>query len=362
VLEARRNPKGLGSLEEKRLMEGDYVFPELEKLSQGERDILLDSAALLFLEHNVCFRETDPLGGKSYLVFPELINLKKPPLDDEQQTQDSVAYTVSGAVENVYASLVVLLGYTQTFTRTNQWQNQARYVMGDGSTCGFRQETNQEGELELVLYSGINVPKPGRKVFEGLFESFLARRNLTVFRYEPVICSNEHTINRAVVRERLRDDKGFAFCAECGEKVALQKAYEPIQLTQTERRKVEEQRWFADRRTQFEQAIFQVMSFVKDQKLVVPECFISYAWGDKEQERWVERNLAPDLQKAGIQVVLDRWENARIGEQRDEHGLRSSRRGGVDFKPAVGHERAKGKRAAIAVGGRKDLVAAAFTA
>src|SRR6185436_8904061 len=73
VLEARRNQKGLGSLEEQRLMASEYSFPELEKLSQEERDVLLDSAALLFLEHNVCFRETDPLGGKSYLVFPDLI-------------------------------------------------------------------------------------------------------------------------------------------------------------------------------------------------------------------------------------------------------------------------------------------------
>src|SRR5205085_2754956 len=103
--------------------------PELENLSPGERDILLDSAGLLFLEHNVCFRETDPLSGKSYLVFPELINLRKPVLKDEQPTEDGMAYTISGAVKNVYASLVVLLGYTQTFTRTDQWHNQARYEM-----------------------------------------------------------------------------------------------------------------------------------------------------------------------------------------------------------------------------------------
>jgi GTPase SAR1 family protein len=313
VLEARRNPKGLGSLEEKRLMAGEYSFSELEKLQLGERDILLDAAALLFLEHNVCFRETDPLGGQSYLVFPELINLKKP-LEDEQPTTDGVAYTVSGAVENVYASLVVLLGYTQTFNRTNQWQRQARYVMGDGSVCGFRRESNRDGDLELVLYFGPNVPKPGQKVFEGLFESFLARRNVTVFRYEPVICPNGHTINRAVVHERLRGAKGFAFCAECGEKAVLQKAEEPIQLTQTERRKVEEQQWFAAQRTRFEQAVFQVMSYVKDRKGKAPECFISYAWGAQERERWVERNLATDLQKAGINVVLDRWENDRAGK------------------------------------------------
>ena len=135
VLEARRNEKGLGSLEEKRLLAGEYPFRELEGLSPGEREVLLDSAALLFLEHHVCFRETDPLSSQSYLVFPDLINLKKPAVDEEQPINEGVAYTVNGAVENVYASLVVLLGYTHTFTRTDQWRNQARYEVGDGSSC-----------------------------------------------------------------------------------------------------------------------------------------------------------------------------------------------------------------------------------
>jgi GTPase SAR1 family protein len=312
VLEARRNQRGLGSLEEKRLLAGEYGFRELEKLTEDEQSILLDSAALLFLEHNVCFRETD-LGAQSYLVFPELINLKKPVLAGDE-TEDSVAYTVSGAIENVYASLVVLLGYTQTFTRTNQWRNQARYEVGDGLICGFRQDEEGEGELNLVLYFGTNVGQPVRTLFQGLFESFLARRNLSVFRYEPAICANGHTLNRAVVRERLRGGGTFAFCAECGDKVVLPKADEPIQLTQNERRKVDEQRWLADQRTRFEQAIFRLSSYVEDQKLVRPECFISYAWGDREQERWVERNLAADLQKAGVGVVLDRWENDRAGK------------------------------------------------
>lgn len=45
----------------------------------------------------------------------------------------------------------------------------------------------------------------------------------------------------------------------------------------------------------------------------MPDCFISYAWGDDRHERWVEHQLAKDLANAGITVVLDRWENARIG-------------------------------------------------
>ena len=315
VLEARRNPKGLGALEEKRLLAGGYAFPELADLRAGERDVLLDSAALLFLEHNVCFRETDPLRMEPYLVFPELINLKKPP-EEEKATEDGVAYTVSGPTENVFASLVVLLGYTHTFTRTSQWQNNARYEVGDGLVCGFRQEAERDGELDLVLCFGPAVGPPVRRLFQGLLESFLARRNLTVMRYEPVRCSNAacgHLLDRSVVRQRMKEGKTFAFCNECGEKLALPALAEPIQLTRALAAEVETQRRVAEQRTRFEQAVFRVQAYVADQKIKPPECFISYAWGAPEHERWVEKRLAADLQKAGIGVVLDRWHSARIG-------------------------------------------------
>jgi len=311
VLEARRNPKGLGALEEKRLLAGDYDFHELKDLPEGERDVLLDSAALLFLEHNVCFRETDPLRMEPYLVFPELINLKKPP-EEEQATEDGVAYTVSGPTENVFASLVVLLGYTHTFTRTSQWQNNARYEVGDGLACGFRQEAERDGELDFVLCFRPDVGPPVRTLFQGLFESFLARRNLTVMRYEPVRCSNAecgHLLDRSVVRQRSKEGKTFAFCNECGEKLTLPKMAEPIQLTREVQAEVESQRRAAEQRTRFEQAVFRVQAYVTEQKIKPPECFISYAWGEPTHERWVEKRLATDLQKAGIDVVLDRWHN-----------------------------------------------------
>lgn len=312
VLEARRNPKGLGALEEKRLLAGGYDFPELRDLQASERDVLLDSAALLFLEHNVCFREIDPLRVEPYLVFPELINLKKP-LEEDAATEDGVAYTVSGPTENVFASLVVLLGYTHTFTRTAQWQNNARYEMGDGLACGFRQESERDGELDFVLSFGPTVGAPVRTLFQGLFESFLARRNLTVMRFEPVRCTRKHLLNRAVVREAMQNGDKSTFCSKCGEQVILPAMAEPIQLTQAVQAKVDLQRQAAEQRTRFEQAIFRVRAFTVEQKITPPECFISYAWGVSEHERWVEKRLATDLQKAGIEVILDRWHNAQIG-------------------------------------------------
>jgi small GTP-binding protein len=313
VLEARRNPKGLGSLEEQRLLSGEYKFPELEKLTEAEKDILRDSVAVLFLEHNVCFRETDPLNSRTYLVFPELINLRKPLIEDDAPIEDGVAYTVRGAVENVYASLVVLMGYTQTFTRTNQWRNQARYEVGEKYVCGFRLEDERAGELDLVLHFGTNTPDPVRKLFQSLFESFLIRRNLIVRRFEPVFCINGHTLNLAVVRQKMSSGTKFIFCNDCGEKIMLPEADKPINLTNRQAKEVETNRRVADQRLRFEQVLFRLKSYVMDQDITPPECFISYAWGNSDQELWVERSLATDLQKAGITVVLDRWENARIG-------------------------------------------------
>lgn len=312
VLEARRNVKGLGALEESRLLSGGYDFPELRELHDGDRDVLLDAAALLFLEHNVCFRETDPLRMEPYLVFPELINLKKPS-EKEAPTEDSVAYTVNGPMENVFASLVVLLGYTHTFTRTNQWHNNARYEVGNGLVCGFRQETGQDGELDFVLCFGAQVGTPVRTLFQGMFESFLSRRNLTVLRHEPVQCSKGHPMNRTIIREAMQDGDEYAFCRKCGERLLLPKMEEPIQLTRDVQADVELQRRAAEKRTRFEQAVFRIQAYVTEQNITPPECFISYAWGVPEQERWVEKRLATDLLKAGIVVVLDRWHNAQIG-------------------------------------------------
>src|SRR5207244_10263307 len=132
VVEERRNANGLGALEEQRVLDGGYRFPELDGLSKSDRELLLDATIVAFLENRLtyrCFREM--LGETRLLVFPELMNLKKPQIEDYPTVED-MAYTVTGANENTYAALVVLLGYTNAFLRTDQWHNQARYEFQDG--------------------------------------------------------------------------------------------------------------------------------------------------------------------------------------------------------------------------------------
>jgi small GTP-binding protein len=170
VLLAGKDPRELGVLSEAQLLRGGYGFPELTELESGEREILMDAAIARFLQHNICFRET--LGNETLLIFPGLIKQKRPLVEDIETAED-VSYIARGAVENAYAALVVLLGYTPAFTRINQWQNQAQYEMGQDEVCGFRQIEEHEGEIELILYYGSIAPAYARNMFQGLFESFL---------------------------------------------------------------------------------------------------------------------------------------------------------------------------------------------
>jgi GTPase SAR1 family protein len=312
VLEARGNPKGLGSVEEARVLAAEYAFPELDGMPEKDRNVLLDAAVAMFLKHNLCFRETDPLSSRVFLVFPDLMNLRKPSVDG-QPLEDGAAYTVTGPIETVYASLVVLLGYTGTFTRTTQWRDHARYVVGSDAVCGFRLDDEREGELDLVLEYGPDVGESVRKLFEGLFESFLAGRRLTVRRSEPVTCRNGHRVNRAVVLEQLLEGRDSVFCARCGERVALPRGDAPVTLTNEEASDVRHERDVASARSRFEEKVFRLNAYAASARLKPPRTFISYAWGDKEHERWVER-LANDLLNAGIDVLFDRLQNSRTGE------------------------------------------------
>jgi hypothetical protein len=62
-----------------------------------------------------------------------------------------------------------------------------------------------------------------------------------------------------------------------------------------------------------------------------PTCFVSYSWGDREHETWVEE-MADHLQEAGIAVIFDRWHN-RPGTRMDRFIERIQR---ADFVCVIG--------------------------
>jgi hypothetical protein len=102
------------------------------------------------------------------------------------------------------------------------------------------------------------------------------------------------------------------FCSECGRKISLAGVGEMI-ATGRGVEQIEKEQATAELRTRYEAALVAMKSLVKTRRKKRPTCFISYAWGVREHEQWVEKRLATDLRNAGVEIVLDRWNNAAIG-------------------------------------------------
>lgn len=301
ILEVSNHPCELGALNEKELLQGYYKFPELDGLNRDEREILIDATVSRFLHHNICFRE--PFEENILLIFPGLVKQKRPYLV-EIQPIDNATYIVRGAVENVYAALVVLIGYTPFFKRVNQWHNEAQYmaqfVSRTGEICGFRLIEEREGEIELTLYYGSTTPEFNRTLFQGLFERFLYQRDVEVTRYPPVFCSNSHQQEHAVVFKCLRKKKESIYCHECGEKITLPEVEKPRVLGVKLNSKIKQAHEYARIRNLYETYLSLVKGFRRDKP--APFCYISYLDAPKA---WIAK-LTHDLREAGVHVSADR--------------------------------------------------------
>jgi small GTP-binding protein len=294
VLLADKHPRELGAVNETELLQDKIAFDELAGLSPIESQVLLDAAILRFLEHNICFREI--LGNETLLIFPSLIKQRRP-LKDNLPATENISYVVRGRVKNLFASLVVLLGYTPSFTRLNQWHNQAQYEMEEGQICGFRLIEDREGEIELVLYYGDQMPATGRDKFQELFEQFLYQRDVNVTRFPPVICTNGHRQKRATVIERVRERKPFIFCDECGNKIGLPDFDKPQSIGVYASPWLQLEEATARLRSSYEVQLTKVKSYRRD--WAVPRCYISCV----EEQIESAKELLKDLREAGVYAV-----------------------------------------------------------
>ncbi len=312
LLKAQTNERGLGALDEARVLRNEYAFRDVEDLSDDERDTLLNAVTELFLKRNICFRES--VDNQTFLIFPSLIFDRPPRMTGDAETVESTAYVVTGQVENVYPTLVVLLGYSPSYQRTYQWRKQAQYETRRGEICGFKLANDDPGELELVLYYAKHTPDFARRRFQGLFEEILYTRNVSVKQYPPVFCPKcRRQQERRTIIRRIQHGETFLFCEQDGEKISLPQVVERLQLSAEDAITVMREQNLSKMRTSYEAALVRVKGLIRDRGDVkAPTCFISYAWGDPVHERWVVK-LAEDLRMADIDIVLDQWDNPAIG-------------------------------------------------
>jgi len=225
ILAARNNPRGVPALEERQLASRDVPLPGIRKKSRLERlheRVVLECVAQLLVEHGICFRH------EGLLVFPSLFRAAAGPGDEEFTHSVSLYYDFSGAIDNIYASLVawlVLLG--KEFGNVRLWGDRAEFKAPDRGACGVRKVERGRGFARLDVFFEAHTRVEARQLFRGFVEDHLRRHGLEITEHVEVTCPAPgcgYQFSEDDIRQRISLGKDDVGCMLCDTRVDLEEA------------------------------------------------------------------------------------------------------------------------------------------
>jgi GTPase SAR1 family protein len=219
VRKVRKHTDEMGIIPEEDVLAGDLEFADMVRLPKQEEDIVLRAMHLMVVDRGLCIRyrgsDRPPL-----LIFPSLYKRERP----ERPSHPLILMTFrfQGHLDEIYATLVVRLHYTELFEYKQLWLDAADFESRAGEKIGLKM-TRHEGQGEITVFADGNVSDISRLMFVRYVHEHLKARDPNSVRIRHYVCAkcqepfgSQATINRA---RALR--KAHVFCGACGRKIVL---------------------------------------------------------------------------------------------------------------------------------------------
>jgi small GTP-binding protein len=289
---------GLGSVRERDVLEAHIDFEDMERLQDPELErALLHGVVELFLRREIALREGEQI------VFPSKFNRPRPELPRIPPFE--VAYTFSGAIEDVYATLVVRVFYGGAFKLNELWRNAAEFRDAVGRTCGFQLDALEEGRGVMSIFFGPGISLESKLLFLKFVAEHLSQRALpgSVGRrrfYRCGTCTKE-VKDREVIEWHLQQGSQAIRCQYCGASIPLQDVLEERFGDPAVLSSVEQLQGAADR-----QIGHAVAGVIREAKTSLGEYDVFLAYDGEDLAAVTE--VAEALRDRGVRVWFDKWE------------------------------------------------------
>ena len=193
----------------------------MKRLSEADIKILLRAMVQTFVNRSLCIREETPEGTQ--LVFPSYFKQDRPEIKEHPNV--CVTYGFSGVLDEIYATLVVRLHYTNDFQKDQLWKSTAEHSRrSDEHTISTMQMIKKsEAAAEIQVYFEKQVHVDTQVSFIKYVHEHLRKRARDVTRVRSYVCTHCDTPleNRKAIKLRLeRGDKDIV-CGACEERVQL---------------------------------------------------------------------------------------------------------------------------------------------
>jgi small GTP-binding protein len=203
ILAARDNPLGVPAIEQALITKPEWEPPRIPPSGRlpllAERWVL-ECVMELLLEHGLCVKH------EGLLVFPALFRTTES-MGTHVPRVAAASYEVSGALDNIYSSLVAAAALSQRFGRMRLWEDRAEFEEADTGGVGLRRVDRSEGLMRLEVYFDERTGEESRGLFVRFVEGHLRRHGVGLSSQHPVLpaaVDREPELVREA--ERLRED------------------------------------------------------------------------------------------------------------------------------------------------------------
>ena len=139
-------------------------------------------------------------------------------IDDEGEKLPHAAslyYDISGAIDNIYASLVAWLVLAKDFGRLRLGPGRAEFEVQDQGLCGLRKVARPGGFAHVDVYFEDKTPKKLREDFITFVEDHLSKQGVELCEHLVVNCPKGFVFDDETLRMAMADGDRQVICPRC---------------------------------------------------------------------------------------------------------------------------------------------------
>ena len=213
IIAARNNPRGVPALEVRDISKLDFTLPGIsttERIqNRTQEKAVLECTVELLLEHGICFAH------EGLLVFPSLLSATAADESEKLPHAASLYYDISGAIDNIYASLVAWLVLAKDFGRLRLAPGRAEFEVQDKGLCGLRKVSRPGGFAHVDVYFENKTPAELRDAFITFVEDHLSKQGVELCEHLVVDCPKGFTFDDETLRMAIAEGDRQVLCPRC---------------------------------------------------------------------------------------------------------------------------------------------------
>lgn len=218
IVAARENPRGVPALEMRRLNAPDLALPGIpddKRLPGVQERVVLECTVQLLIAHGICFQH------EGLLVFPSLMRPTEREAASDFSHAVSLYYDFSGAIDNIYASLVAWLVIGKAFGRVRLWPDRAEFEVPGAGSCGLRKVERGGGFAHVDVYFEAETTQETRQRFITFVEEHLRQNGVEIVEHVAITCACGYRFDEGTIRQRIAEGLEDIGCPSCDQRTQL---------------------------------------------------------------------------------------------------------------------------------------------